>query len=98
MYMLSTISSTVAGRAPLWNRHQFSGYPLLCNGQSAPFAPLFLATLFVPLPQQLVAMAGLKIFLALIFGWLFLRDEKGALPGAAPIRSSTLCRSPLSWR
>jgi hypothetical protein len=63
------------GRAPLWNPYQFSGYPLLANGQSAPFAPLFLATLFVPLPQQLVAMAGLKIFLALIFGWLFLRDE-----------------------
>jgi hypothetical protein len=64
-----------AGRIPLWNRYQFSGYPLLGNGQSAPFAPIFLATLFVPLPQQLVAMAGLKIFLALIFGWLFLRDE-----------------------
>jgi hypothetical protein len=62
-------------RLPLWNRHQFSGYPLLGNGQSAPWAPLFLATLFVPLPGQLVAMAGLKIFLALLFGWLFLRDE-----------------------
>ncbi|HEU4887361.1 MAG TPA: hypothetical protein VFV49_05700, partial [Thermoanaerobaculia bacterium] len=63
------------GRAPLWNPYQFSGYPLLANGQSAPFAPIFLATLFVPLPHQLVAMAGLKIFLALLFGWLFLRDE-----------------------
>ena len=63
------------GRLPLWNRYQFSGYPLLGNGQSAPFAPLFLATLFVPLPQQLVAMAGLKIFTALLFGWLFLRNE-----------------------
>ncbi|HEX2060751.1 MAG TPA: hypothetical protein VHK90_08415, partial [Thermoanaerobaculia bacterium] len=72
-----------AGRAPLWNRYQFSGYPLLGNGQSAPFAPLFLATLFVPLPQQIVAMAGVKIFLALIFGWLFLRDERGALFGSA---------------
>ena len=63
------------GRLPLWNRYHFSGYPLLGNGQSAPFAPIFLATLFVPLPGQLVAMAGLKIFLALIFGWLFLRNE-----------------------
>jgi hypothetical protein len=70
------------GRAPLWNRYQFSGYPLLGNGQSAPFAPLFLLTLFAPLPQQLVAMAGLKIFLALLFGWLFLRDE-GVSPAAA---------------
>jgi len=63
------------GRAPLWNRYQFSGYPLLGNGQSAPFGPLFLLTLFAPLAQQLVAMAGLKLFLALLFGWLFLRDE-----------------------
>jgi len=63
------------GRAPLWNRHQFAGYPLLANAQSAPFAPAFLATLFVPLPNQLIAMAGLKVFLALLFGWLFLRDE-----------------------
>ncbi|HET8799205.1 MAG TPA: hypothetical protein VFO89_16060, partial [Thermoanaerobaculia bacterium] len=70
------------GRLPLWNRHQFSGYPLLANGQSAPFAPLFLATLFVPLPEQLVAMGGLKIFLALLFTWLLLRDE-GVSPAAA---------------
>lgn len=63
------------GRAPLWNRFHYSGYPLLGNGQSAPFAPVFLATLFVPLPHQLVAMAGLKVLLALLFGWLFLRNE-----------------------
>ncbi len=64
------------GRAPLWNRYAFSGYPLLANGESAPFSPLFLATLFVPLPKQIVAMAGLKIFLALLFGYLFLKRER----------------------
>jgi hypothetical protein len=58
-------------RPPLWNRYSFSGYPLLGNGESAPFSPFFLATLFVPLPKQIVAMAGLKIFTALLFGWLF---------------------------
>ena len=72
----------VSGTLPLWNPHQFSGYPLLGNGQSAPFAPLFLATLFVALPKQLVAMAGLKIFLALLFGYLFIYDEEVS-PGAA---------------
>lgn len=70
------------GRMPLWNRYQFSGYPLLGNGQSAPFAPFFLATLFVPLPGQIVAMAGLKIFVSLLFGWLFLRDEGVSEPAA----------------
>jgi len=60
-------------RAPLWNRYSFSGYPLLANGEVAPFSPFFLATLFVPLPKQIVAMAGLKIFVALLFGYLFAR-------------------------
>jgi hypothetical protein len=78
----------LGGRLPLWNRYHFSGYPLLGNGQSAPFAPIFLATLFVPLPGQLVAMAGLKIFLALIFGWLFLRDE--GLSSAAALFGSAV--------
>jgi len=68
--------------APLWNRYSFSGYPLLGNGQSAPFSPLFLTTLFVPLPKQIVAMAGLKIFVALLFGYLFMKRE-GADDAAA---------------
>src|SRR6266851_1229011 len=63
------------GRAPLWNRYSFAGYPLLANGESAPFSPLFLATLIVPLPKQIVAMAALKIFAALMFTYLFLKRE-----------------------
>lgn len=59
--------------APLWNPYSFSGYPLLGNAQSAPFSPFFLLTLFVPLPKQIVAMAALKIFVALFFGFLFAR-------------------------
>lgn len=62
-------------RAPLWNRYSFSGYPLLGNGQSAPFSPFFLSTLFVTLPKQIVAMAGLKLFAGLLFGVLYLRRE-----------------------
>jgi hypothetical protein len=69
-------------RLPLWNRYAFSGYPLLGNGESAPFSPLFLATLFVPLPKQIVAMAGLKIFIALLFGFLFVK-RFGASDGTA---------------
>lgn len=62
-------------RAPVWNPYLFCGYPLLGNGQSAPFSPVFLATLFVPLPKQIVAMAGLKLFLALLFGYLVAKRE-----------------------
>ncbi|HSP15137.1 MAG TPA: YfhO family protein [Thermoanaerobaculia bacterium] len=63
------------GRAPVWDPYLFSGYPLLGNGQSAPFSPFFLLTLFVPLPKQIVAMAGLKLFVALLFGYLLIRRE-----------------------
>ncbi len=67
---------------PLWNRYQFSGYPLLGNGQSAPFGPFFLVTLLVPLPKQLVAMAFVKLFVSFIFTFLLLKDE-GRSDGAA---------------
>lgn len=81
------------GRAPLWNRYSFAGYPLLANSQSAPFSPLFLATLIVPLPKQIVAMAALKIFAALLFTYLFLKREKAsdaaAVFGAAVFAFST---------
>ena len=76
------------GHAPLWDPYLFSGYPLLGNGQSAPFSPFFLATLFVPLPKQMVAMAGLKLFVALLFGYLLLRRER--VSDAAAIFGSVL--------
>lgn len=75
-------------RAPLWDPYLFCGYPLLGNGQSAPFSPVFLATLFVPLPKQMVAMAGLKLFLALLFGYLLLRRER--VPDIAAILGSSV--------
>lgn len=65
-------------RAPLWNRYSFAGYPLLGNGESAPFSPLFLVTLFVRLPKQTVAMAGLKLFVALLFTFLLLKRERAS--------------------
>ncbi|HUP45796.1 MAG TPA: YfhO family protein [Thermoanaerobaculia bacterium] len=77
-----------AGRFPLWNPHLFSGYPLLGNGQSAPFSPFFLTTLFVPLPKQIVAMAGLKLFTALLFGFLLARRE--GVPDAAAMFASVV--------
>lgn len=80
------------GRAPLWNRYAFSGYPLLANGESAPFAPFFLATLFVPLPKQIVAMAGLKIFASLLFGFLLIKRE-GVSDAAAAFGASAFAFS-----
>ncbi len=75
-------------RAPLWNRYSFSGYPLLGNGESAPFSPFFLMTLIVPLPKQIVAMAGLKLFVSLLFSYLFVK-RYGASDAAACFAAST---------
>ena len=74
-WMAAVNTAYRAGRIPFWNRYSLSGHPLLGNGQSAPFSPFFLATAFVPLPRQLIAMAGLKVFTALLFGCLLLRRE-----------------------
>ncbi len=76
------------GRAPLWDPYLFGGYPLLGNGQSAPFSPFFLLTLFVPLPKQIVAMAALKLFVALLFGYLLIRRER--VSDAAAVFGSVL--------
>jgi hypothetical protein len=76
------------GRMPLWNRYSFSGYPLLANGEAAPFSPFFLATLFVSLPKQIVAMAGLKIFFSLLFTYLLLK-RFGASDGGAVFAACT---------
>jgi len=64
-----------AGRAPLWDRHSLSGHPLLGYGQAAPFSPFFVSTIYVPLPRQMLAMAGLKLYVGLLFGCLLLRRE-----------------------
>jgi hypothetical protein len=81
-WMHAVREQMLLGHVPLWDPYLFGGYPLLGNGQSAPFSPFFLATLFVPLPKQLIAMAGLKLFVALLFGYLLMRRE-GANPPAA---------------
>ncbi len=70
------------GRAPLWDPYLFCGYPLLGNGQSAPFSAVFLLTLFVPLPKQIVAMAGVKLFVSLLFAFLLIRREGVRDPAA----------------
>lgn len=65
----------LAGRAPLYNPYALAGTALLGNAQTAPLSPFFLATLPVPLPEQLEAMAGLELFVALLFGFLLARRE-----------------------
>ena len=74
-WLLAVRECVADGRAPLWNPYHGCGQPLLGHAQAAPLSPFVLATLPVPLPWQLTAMAVLKTFTALLFGWLLLRRE-----------------------
>lgn len=71
-----------AGRLPLWNPYQFSGYPSWSAGQAAPLFPLHL--LFVVLPLQLgwVLLPWLRLVAGGCGAWALGR-ELGLSPPAA---------------
>ena len=79
-------------RLPLWNEREGSGYPLLANGQSAPFSPLRLLTLPLSLGNAFTAEAAFKLLLALTFTYLFCRRRGwGELPSAIGALSFAFC-------
>lgn len=68
---------------PLWNSMTGSGYPLLANGQSAPFSIVRLLALPLPLAWAITAEAAFKILVALTFTYLLARRRTyGELPSA----------------
>jgi hypothetical protein len=79
-------------RVPLWNELEGSGYPLLANGQSAPFSFLRLATLPLSLGNAFTAEAALKLLIALTFTYLFCRRRGwGELPSSIGAVSFAFC-------
>ncbi len=70
------------GAPPLRNRWNGCGTPLAANGQSAAFSPFTFLSFLVPLANAFTLLAGLRLFLALLGMWLWLR-ELGVSPGAA---------------
>lgn len=68
---------------PLWNSMTGSGYPLLANGQSAPFSIVRILALPLPLAWSVTAEAAFKILIALTFTYLLARRRTyGELPSA----------------
>jgi len=68
---------------PLWNPLTGSGYPLLANGQSAPFSPVRLLALALPLAWSVTAEAAFKVLIAMTFTYLLARRRTyGELPSA----------------
>ena len=62
-----------AGRLALWNPHQFCGYPLVGNGQSALFYPPNWLLAVVDVRWGMGLLAALHSFLAAALTWLFAR-------------------------
>ncbi len=75
------------GELPLWNPHVLSGEPLLAVQQPAVFHPGTWIGFLLPLAQAWTFEMSLRLFLALVCGYLFFRDldlrETPALLGAA---------------
>jgi hypothetical protein len=59
--------------APLWNSMTGCGYPLMANGQSAPFSIVRILTLPLPLAYAVTAEAAMKVLVGLTFTYLLAR-------------------------
>jgi Bacterial membrane protein YfhO len=72
------------GRWPLWNHLAGAGEPLLGNPQSQALQPLAWLALLFPVAAAVGVLAALRVLLALVFTFLFLRrQEIGETPALA---------------
>jgi hypothetical protein len=70
------------GRWPLWNPRVGAGMPLLADPQAQAGAPLVLLASPLPLWRAVGVIAALRVWIALVFGFLLLRRQ-GLHPGPA---------------
>ncbi len=66
--------SITHGQWPLWNPFELGGNVLAAAAQSAPFHPITLLGLLLPMPGALGFMASMTYFLAALGMFLFLRN------------------------
>ena len=72
------------GELPFWNPRPAAGVPLWAAPEAQVGQPLVMAAWPLPPGAALGAVAGLQLFVALVFGWLALRDlpvRAGPPPG-----------------
>jgi hypothetical protein len=78
----------LAGEAPLWSHETGTGQPLLGNAQSAPFAPLHLATLPLPPVRALTVAAAWQVLVgALLMHALVLALARSPTPTHWPVHA-----------
>ena len=72
------------GRWPLWNRQTGAGMPLLADPQAQALQPLVLLGYPFPPARAAGVMAALRVLLALVFGFLWMRRQGlGEVPALA---------------
>lgn len=64
-----------AGRWPLWNGKAGAGMPLLADPQAQALQPLVLVSSFLPWMRAAAVTAALRVFLALVFTFLWMRAQ-----------------------
>ena len=64
-----------AGRWPLWNGKAGAGMPLLADPQAQALQPLVLVSSFLPWMRAAAVTAALRVFLALLFTFLWMRVQ-----------------------
>lgn len=73
---LDAVRSALAdGRWPLWNRRMGAGMPLLADPQAQAFQPLVMLGYPLPLPRAAGVVAALRVLIALVFGFLWMRRQ-----------------------
>src|SRR5262249_25552472 len=89
------------GEWPLWNPFILCGDPLAGSGQPAPYDPVHVVALLLPLPLALTFGAAAQLFLAALAAFLYLRDlgcrELPAVLGAAGWAFSSFVAFWLEW-
>lgn len=89
------------GEFPLWNPHMFAGDVLAAAAQPAPYDPLLLLSLLLPLPNSLTFLASMSFYLAGLGMYLLLRalrlGEIAALGGSAAWMFSTFVAFWIEW-
>ena len=80
-------SAWLSGHWPLWNPALLCGDILAASAQSAPYYPLYLALIWLPLPLFLSVQTSLALLVAALGAWLLFVDleleENAGLVGAA---------------
>lgn len=89
------------GQWPLWNPFSFAGDILGASAVSAPYEPVFLLSLLLPMANSLTYIAAMTLMLAGLLMFIFLREidcsEIASLIGATAWMFSTFLVFWLEW-